>query len=217
MKQPAWSYQSCSYTAAVLRYAITDSKRFGNNLTARRSALMEHAKRLVQAGIDYIQLREKDLEAGDLLMLAEDIMRVLSTDGDTRLLINSRADVAVAAGAGGVHLTSHLDELTPVQVRQVFAVAESWVEPIISVSCHTPADVERACANAADLILFGPTFEKKLRDELVVEGVGLGALHEACELAGNIPVVALGGITAANTRSCMDCGAAGIAGIRLFP
>ena len=133
----------------------------------------------------------------------------------TKLLINTRADVAIAARAHGVHLTSHTDELMPQQVRELYTHA-GLPAPIVSISCHTPADIARARHNAADLILFGPVFEKRVNGELVSEGVGLEALALACAIAQQVPVLALGGITAQNSAACLAAGATGVAGIRTF-
>ncbi len=126
----------------------------------------------------------------------------------TKLLINGRLDVALATGAHGVHLTSREGELTPAQVRSIFP------EAIVSVSCHTIDDVRHSLD--ADFLLFGPVFEKSVTGERVAEGSGLELLHQACLAAGQVPVLALGGITADNTNACLEAGASGIAGIRLF-
>lgn len=209
----------------MLRYAITDRTLYGATEhgaaePARREALLAQAARLAAEGIDFIQLREKDLGARDLIGIARGLINIIRQTGSvTRLLVNSRADVAVAAGADGVHLpagdASMQDQLTPAQVRQLFAASRAKM-PIVSVSCHTFAEVERARDNAADLVLFGPLFGKTLAGQIVVPGTGLEALSTACKLAREIPVLALGGVTAANTPACLAAGARGIAAIRLF-
>jgi thiamine-phosphate pyrophosphorylase len=135
--------------------------------------------------------------------------------GKTKLLVNGRADVAVAAGADGVHLTSRPGELTAEQVRRVFAAAGRG-EPVVSASCHTLDEVRGAVAGGVGLVLFGPVFEKRVGGEVVVRGVGMEALRKACEVAGGMPVLALGGVTAENAVACVEAGAAGVAGIRLF-
>ncbi len=135
--------------------------------------------------------------------------------GKTKLLVNGRADVAVAAGADGVHLTSRPGELTAEQVRRVFAAAGRGA-PLVSASCHTLEDVRRAVDGGVDLVLSGPVFEKRVAGEVVVAGVGLEALREACTAAAGKPVLALGGVTWENAALCLEAGAAGVAGIRLF-
>jgi thiamine-phosphate pyrophosphorylase len=186
-------------------------------VAGQRGRLLELARRWAADGIDLVQLREKHLEAGALLELAEEMLRVLHADGParTKLLINGRVDVAVAAGADGVHLTSHPGELTPEQVRAVFAAA-GRPAPIVSVSCHTLDEVKRTTQNGADYILFGPVFEKCVPGDLARDGVGTEMLHTACEAAAPIPVLALGGITPQTIPLCIESGAAGVAGIRLF-
>jgi thiamine-phosphate pyrophosphorylase len=199
------------YTDGMLRYAITSG--FDADLS---EASIANARRWAEQGVDYVQLREKQLGAGELVRLAA-AMRTMFRErgGQTKLLVNSRADIAVAAGADGVHLTSRPGELTAEQVRRVFAASGSG-EPVVSVSCHTVAELQRAVAGRVDLILFGPVFEKRVGSEVVVAGVGLEALREACVIAGKTPVLALGGVTAENAEACVEAGAGGVAGIRLF-
>jgi thiamine-phosphate pyrophosphorylase len=200
----------------MLRCAITDgtASRFINAVQIDR--LQNQVRRWAADGIEFIQLREKSLGAGALLMLAEAAMQTLhEMQSPAKLLINTRADVAVAARAHGVHLTAGPDELTPQQVRELFTHA-GLPAPIVSVSCHSPADIARARHNAADFILFGPVFEKRIDGQLVATGAGLEALTFACAIAQQIPVLALGGITPQNSAVCLASGATGVAGIRTF-
>jgi thiamine-phosphate pyrophosphorylase len=204
----------------MLRCAITDSPSYARDAPTQRAKLLEHARRWAFEGVELVQLREKHLEAGALFELAEAVLEILRANGPqnrsrTRLILNGRADVAAAAGADGVHLTSQSGELTPQQVRAVFAHAHRSM-PIVSVSCHTLDEIRRAKDNGADYILFGPVFEKRVAGELIREGSGLDALRAACELADSLPVLALGGVTAEHAASCVAAGAAGVAGIRLF-
>ncbi len=178
-------------------------------------AAMEHVRQWSHEPVDYVQLREKQMETGELVKLAVAMLEVLREFGSTKLLVNGRPDVAVAAGADGVHLTSQAGELTPAQVREVFAAAGAG-SPIISASCHTLDDVRRAVSGGVDFLLFGPVFEKRVEGEMVGNGVGLGKLQEACKVAGDTPVLALGGVTWLKAERCIEAGAAGVAGIRLF-
>jgi len=188
--------------AAMLRYAITTADCDAADC-ARWRAL----------GVDYVQLRDKRLSAGELAGHARRLLDQL--DPSIRLLVPSRVDVALATGVAGVHLTAHPEELTPAEVRRVFALAGA-PRPRISISCHTLEEVRRAHAAAADLILFGPVFEKRVAGERVAPGLGLAALEAACSAAQDTPVLALGGITHANIAACLAAGAGGIAAIRLF-
>jgi thiamine-phosphate pyrophosphorylase len=176
---------------------------------------MKHVLRWAHEGVDYVQLREKQMEAGELVKLAVAMLEVLRASGETKLLVNGRPDVAVAAGADGVHLTAQEDELTVAQVREVFEAAGAGT-PVISVSCHTLEEVRQAVGDGADFILFGPVFEKRVEGEMVGEGVGLERLQEACDAADTTPVLALGGVTWPRAELCIEAGASGVAGIRLF-
>jgi thiamine-phosphate pyrophosphorylase len=209
----------------MLRYAITDRSRFSGDEASRHSTLIAQAARLATAGVDLIQLRERDLLTSALGALARRVLAVLRAHQPSpRLLIHSRADVAIATQADGVHLTNSPDALTPAQVRALYTAA-SLPEPIISLSCHTLDAVVRASTAPTDNrpthILFGPVFEKVVADDVlgdkkVSEGTGLDLLRAASIAAAPIPVLALGGITDANAADCIAAGASGIAAIRLF-
>lgn len=200
----------------MIRCAITDASRFGPDFEAQLAGLLADAARWAELGVDFVQLREKILAAGELSEMAKAMMGVLHEHGGTtKLLINGRADVAIAAGADGVHLTSSPSELIPAQVRQLFAVAGKS-EPIVSASCHNLADALRARAADLDFILFGPVFGKTIDHVVVAEATGLDALRNACEAASGVPVLALGGVDEENAAACLAAGAAGVAGIRLF-
>ena len=207
-------------------YYITDRSAFPGDEPARRRCLLEKIAEAVRAGVEYIQLREKDLLPRDLEQLAREAINAVAKAQPlttahrqlaTALLINSRTDVALATGGDGVHLRS--DDVPPSEVRTVWqrsagtlARENSPRDPIIAVSCHSPGEVAQAAADRADFAVFAPVFEKK--DVPGARSAGLGALQEACR--SGIPVLALGGITLENAQSCINAGAAGIAGIRLF-
>jgi thiamine-phosphate pyrophosphorylase len=197
----------------MLRYAITSRALFPGDHHRQQAALVEQAARWASAGIDLIQLREKDLPAAWLANLARNLLKTLPAT--TKLLINSRLDIAIATAAHGVHLTAAPGELTPAQVRQLYAAA-SLPLPVITVSCHTLAEVARARDHRVDGILFAPVFGKIIAGEIVTPGQGLDELRAACTAAAPTPVYALGGVTLQNAPSCLEAGALGIAGIRLF-
>jgi thiamine-phosphate pyrophosphorylase len=211
----------------VLLYYITDRTAFADDETTRRRRLLEKIAEAASAGVDYIQLREKDLSTRELESLAFEALHVIKrgksatdpkpvTPGPC-LLINSRTDVALAAQADGVHLRSR--DITAQEVRTIWKCGAgapareiSPRDPIISVSCHSPEEVHQAAANQATLALFAPVFEKK--DSLESQPAGLDSLRQACR--AKIPVLALGGTTLQNAHACLEAGAAGIAAIRLF-
>jgi thiamine-phosphate pyrophosphorylase len=200
----------------MLRYAITSRALFPGDESAKQAELLRHSFHWVRDGFDFIQLREKDLSGDAVAALASEILEAISAARrPTRLLINSRADVAVAIRAHGVHLPAAPDALTPGEVRRLYASAR-LPAPLVSVSCHTLFEVERARANEADLILFAPVFEKLLDSGEYLQGQGPDRLREACGAAVPIPVIALGGVTSQNVAACIAAGAAGIAGVRLF-
>jgi len=195
----------------LLLYYITDRKQFPGNEPERRERLLDKIAEAARRGIDYIQLREKDLSGRELeLMAREARKRIRSYGSRTQLLINSRTDIALAVGADGVHLRS--SDIYPKDVRKIWREANGGKDPVVAVSCHNEAEVIAAKEAGADFVVFGPVFEKSELAEIHV--AGLQALSSACR--HNIPVLALGGITLTNAHSCIEAGAAGIAGIRLF-
>lgn len=197
----------------MLRYAITPEIDWDQKARALGEWPLL-AERWARQGVEFAQLRAKSLPARPLAELGRAMLERL-VGSSTRLLVNGRADVAAAIGAAGVHLTGSAQELTPEQVREVFVQA-GRARPVVSVSCHSLADVERAHAGGADLILFGPVFGKVVAGEPLLPGVGLERLREACLAAGEIPVLALGGVSDDRAAACVAAGARGIAGIRLF-
>jgi thiamine-phosphate pyrophosphorylase len=197
----------------VRRYAITDRSLYSGTNSDLRDALVRQTALWAAEGIDYIQLREKDLPAFTLIELARKILDVIR-DTPARLLINSRLDIAVAAAAHGVHLTSAPGQLTAAQVRELYASA-NLPRPVVSISCHTLPEVEQARRNA-DIILFAPVFQKTVGGQFVAPGQGLETLRAVCRAAAPTPIYALGGVTLEDAPACLEAGAAGVAGIRLF-
>jgi thiamine-phosphate pyrophosphorylase len=200
----------------MLRYAITSRALYPGDEREKQAALLRQAFRWAANGIDLIQLREKDLPVAEIVALAQEIRKIITaSSGVTKLLINGRPDIALATGVHGVHLTSTPGELTAAQVRNLYASANR-PGPIITASCHTLDEVRRAREDHVNAILFGPVFEKRIADGPHMTGQGLEQLREACTSAAPMPVYALGGVTFDNAPSCLEAGAAGIAGIRLF-
>jgi thiamine-phosphate pyrophosphorylase len=198
----------------MLLYYITDRTQFRGSPDEQRRQLLSTALDAARAGVDLIQLREKDLGARELEILARELVKALRDFPNTRLLVNSRVDVAIATGAHGVHLPAA--ELTASEARTIFAKA-GVKQPVIGVSCHGAAEVAGAESHGADLAVFGPVFEK---EGSKISAAGLVALREASSrpaaAARRMPVLALGGVTLENASTCLACGADGVAGIRLF-
>jgi len=212
-------------------YYITDRKQLPGAPAEQRRRLLDKIAEAARCGVHFIQLREKDLSSRELEGLARDAIAIVrdtsaATAGSpshsrpkgTRLLINSRVDVALATGADGVHLPA--SDLTAAEARNVWNKVASSRPAVIGVSCHTADDVRRAHTEGADFAVFAPVFEKVIASEQH-GGTGLAALRQACEAVGpaagkRFPVFALGGITLENAQSCIEAGAVGVAGIRLF-
>ncbi len=203
-------------------YYITDRRQFPGGEGEQRARLLAKIAEASRAGVDLIQLREKDLLPRELETLAREAVAAIrhnSVPQRTRLLINSRTDVAIAAEADGVHLRS--DDIAASEARVIFSKAGVRA-PVIGVSCHTVAEVRLAESHGADFAVLGPVFEKS-----GTPGQGLASLREACGQvpargieaavpAGQMPVLALGGVTLENATACLAAGASGMAAIRLF-
>ncbi len=218
--------------ARCLLYYITDRSAFFGDEPTRRRCLLEKISEATRAGVDYIQLREKDLSGRELESLAREAVRIITglrtenRELRTALLINSRTDIALAVEANGVHLRS--DDISQQDVKQIWSICGAGTPfdklragstrktspqpPVIGISCHSPEEVIQAAANGASFAVFAPVFEKK--DAPGTRPTGLAQLEQACQ--AKIPVFALGGITLSNARSCLEARAAGIAAIRLF-
>ncbi len=205
---------------SCLLYYITDRTGFPGDERTRRRCVLDKIAEAAACGVDYIQLREKDLSTCALESLACRAMSIIhrlrteSRHLKSVLLINSRTDVALASHADGVHLRS--DDASPEDVRIAWKGGAGTLprdpllrEPLIAVSCHSPKEVAQAAASHATFVVFAPVFEKK-----DAAPAGLQMLREACRV--KIPVLALGGVTIQNAASCLQAGAAGIAAIRLF-
>jgi thiamine-phosphate pyrophosphorylase len=177
----------------------------GRTLLPPGVSLLDSIARNLAAGVDIVQIREKDLSARALYDLTRAAL-LLPNPRRARILVNSRADVALAAGAHGVHLPAGSP---PPSVLRALSSAPFTV----GVSCHSIEEVARAAREAADFALFGPVFATPSK---LAYGPpqGLDKLRQAA--GASIPVLALGGVSEQNLQSCLDAGAAGIAAIRLF-
>ncbi|MBI2468392.1 MAG: thiamine phosphate synthase [Candidatus Rokubacteria bacterium] len=156
------------------------------------------------AGLPAVQLREKDLGARELLALAREL-RARTARHDARLLVNDRADVAVAAAADGVHLPAA--GLPPDVARRLVGP-----DRLVGVSTHSPVEAAAAERDGADFVLFGPVYDTPSKRPYGAPQ-GLAALGEVCRRL-TIPVFAVGGVTAARVGEVRAAGAAGVAVIR---
>jgi thiamine-phosphate pyrophosphorylase len=194
---------------------ISDRAQFPGGRAQQELCLLKKIAECAAAGVDYIQLREKDLTSRDLEALVRKAVAALPADSQAKLLINARADVALACGAHGVHLPAN--DLAAGEVRTVFVRAGNPAA-VIGVSAHSVEEVRQAEARGADFVAFGPVFEKNGQ----MNPQGLKHLRQACQRApmpsvsSSMPILALGGVTLENAQQCLAAGAVGIAAIRLF-
>jgi len=161
----------------------------------------------VAAGVPLFQIREKLLSGRVLYELVERAVEI-TRGSNTRLLVNDRPDIARAAGADGVHLTTH--SLPADVVRRIYGP-----EFLIGVSTHSSEEARVARVRGADFVVFGPVFATESKREFG-EPQGLERLQEITNELRGFPVVAIGGITLDNVAPCFDAGASGAAAIRLF-
>jgi thiamine-phosphate pyrophosphorylase len=181
-------------------YPITSGKTSPDDI-------LQFVRAAVDAEVPLFQIREKSLSGRvlfELVVRAAEITR----GSKTRLLVNDRSDIARAAGADGVHLTT---QSLPVEVvRNVFGA-----EFVIGVSTHSLDEARVAQAGGADFVVFGPVFETESKRTYGAPQ-GLEKLREVTRALEEFPVVAIGGIELQNVGACFEAGARGVAAIRLL-
>jgi len=181
---------------AVIRCLITDG-----TFRVDEARWMAHVAHWIAEGVELVQIRERDLPVRDLADLTRKVLRIPNLRG-TKILVNDRADVAIACKAHGVHL------------RDGSVSPEKFARPgfLVTVSCHRVEDAPKVAG--ASFVLLAPIFKplSKSDDRPVL---GTGAITEFTRRSPT-PVLALGGVNRENARACMDAGAAGIAGITCF-
>lgn len=153
-----------------------------------------------------IQIRKRELGTRELLRLTEASV-TLARGSATRVVVNDRLDVALAASAAGAHLGQH-----SMPASRVRAIAPPGF--LVGVSCHSLKEAASAESAGADYVLLGPVFETPSK---VSYGAPLG-LEKFAEIASRVrtPILALGGITSERVMACLNAGAVGIAAIRMF-
>jgi thiamine-phosphate diphosphorylase len=180
---------------------VTDRRRAPD---PSRDYLLQRIHTAACAGVDFIQIRERDLPDRDLRALVSDALGAVRGTS-TRVLVNDRVDIALVSHAAGVHLRG--DSADPTRVRAI-------VPPgfVIGRSVHEPA--EAASARDCDFLLFGTVFPSagKPRDHRIA---GVEALRAACARS-RVPVLAIGGVDESNAGAVAAAGAAGIAAVGIF-
>jgi thiamine-phosphate pyrophosphorylase len=189
---------------------VTDRKALAGSAEEQIRLLLEKIENAARAGVDWIQIRERDLSGRELAALVSEALRRLPRS--CRILVNDRLDVALAVGAGGVHLG---EQSLPVEEAKRLVRERKFASAfLVGVSTHSVESARAAERNGGDYVIFGPVYETPSK---VTFGPpqGLKRLAEACQ-GVSVPVIAIGGITMENARECESAGAAGIAAIRLF-
>jgi thiamine-phosphate pyrophosphorylase len=190
-------------------YLITSGQTTSRTTPATEdfSNVLHLVRAAVVAGVDLVQIREKNLSASVLYQLSANAATITGRSG-TRLLINDRADIATAVGADGVHLTTC--SLPTDVVRRTFGD-----DFLVGVSTHTLEEAVRARRSGANFVVFGPVFETASKRQYG-EPRGLKHLEQVASELSPFPVVALGGLTINNVAACIQAGAQGIAAIRML-
>jgi thiamine-phosphate diphosphorylase len=195
---------------------VTDRKALVGDKTV--SALLDTIRAAAAAGVDWVQIREKDLPARELFALVKEAVALASVRSgsiwprSTKIIVNDRLDLALAAGAAGVHL-GHASA----PVREVVRWCRAGNAPadfLVGVSCHSLEGAQEAENAGASYAYFGPIYETPSK-------IPFGKPHGVKELAQvtkavSIPVIAIGGVDESNAADCLRAGAAGIAAIRLI-
>jgi thiamine-phosphate pyrophosphorylase len=195
---------------------VTDRKTLGS--ADAMAGVRERICKAIEAGADWLQIREKDLPAKELLSLANDSVFVANSmrgpemSTPARVIMNDRLDVALASRAAGVHLGK--DSIPAAEAVRWCRSGYAPTEFLVGVSCHSLEEARRAEDSCADYVIFGPVFDTPSKRAFgPVQGIG--RLTEVCR-AVRIPVVAIGGVNPENAADCLRAGAAGIAAIRMF-
>jgi thiamine-phosphate pyrophosphorylase len=213
-----------SGNAPLLCY-VTDRSLLASEPAQWRKILLKKIAAAAAAGVDWIQIREKDLFGKELSTLALEAVKLARNRAGlsrrvpasppaarrARILINDRLDIALAADTGGVHLGEQ--SLPPQEALRL----REWLERkdfLMGVSCHSPTAAKEAERGGADYLFFGPVFATPSKAAYGAPQ-GLDRLGEVCRAVA-LPVLAIGGVTPENAAACLSAGASGVAGIRLF-
>lgn len=174
------------------------------------SLQLKKIEQAANAGVNWIQIRERDLSGRDLAEFVEHA--IVRAGSSSAVLVNDRVDVACAVGASGVHLGEH--SLPADEAKRFVSQRCAREKFIVGVSAHSLEGAFQAEKAGADYVIFGPVYATPSKAGFG-EPQGVQRLQEVCQRLA-IPVLAIGGITLENTKVCLAAGAAGIAAIRLF-
>jgi len=179
--------------------------------------LLSKVEAAAASGVDWIQIREKDLSGRDYAWLTREALHraakhEASNGAPAHILVNDRLDVALSERAGGVHLGE--SSLPLPEARRFLESRGEREDFVIGVSCHSLEAAKSAAIAGAHYLFFGPVYTTPSKAAFGAPQ-GLERLAEVCRTV-SIPVLAIGGITLANASDCLAAGAYGIAAIRLF-
>lgn len=183
-------------------YLITKGETTADNYSSERERILEMIAEAASDGVSVIQIREKSLPARLLFDLVSEVVKIAAST-KTIVIVNDRVDVALAAGADGVHLPEN--SLNPSVVRRV--TPKNF---FIGASVHAFGSAKQAASDGADYVLFAPVFETPGKGA----PTGVDELKRVCDALPEFPVIALGGIDDSNVTDALDAGASGIAAIR---
>jgi thiamine-phosphate pyrophosphorylase len=189
---------------------VTDRKALSGSSEEQLGALLQKIENAGRAGVDWIQIREKDLSGRELAALVSEAVRRVPVS--CRVLVNDRLDVAIAVGAGGVHLGEQ--SMAVQDAIRLIAEKHLRTECVVGSSTHSLEAARAAEKAGANYVMFGPVFATPSKAAFGPPQ-GLEKLRQVCASV-SLPVMAIGGVTAANAGDCLTAGAAGIAAIRLF-
>jgi thiamine-phosphate pyrophosphorylase len=190
----------------ALTYYITGSRDLAVGYDARKTALTDRVREAFLAGVDFVQVREKDFSARQVAEIVA-ALATLPERGNSRLLVNERFDIAACFGADGVHLPGGYAPVTAPRG------AMGSMKLMVGVSCHNLGEVAEAAEQGASYVLLSPIFATPSKPGAAP--LGLHSLETACRMHA-LPIFALGGVSMDNAAACIQAGAAGVAGIRLF-
>jgi thiamine-phosphate pyrophosphorylase len=197
---------------------VTDRRSLAaNDSPEAQETLLLKIEAAAEAGVDWIQIREKDLSGKDCRSLTREALQRVAKSSTrkaalTRILVNDRLDIALSQRAGGVHLGENSLPLS--EVKRLLEDRGERNDFLIGVSCHSLQTARAAASGGAHYLFFGPVFVTPSKAAFGAPQ-GLERLAEVCR-GISIPVLAIGGITLENAADCLAAGASGIAAIRLF-
>lgn len=190
-----------------LIYLITEGISTPENFEFEKARILKIIKLAVEANIDLIQIREKQISARLISELTSEAVKI-ALNSLTKIIVNDRADIAVAANADGVHLTAN--SISTEAIRRCFP------KPfIIGVSAHSVSEVKNAKNEGASFATFSPIFATESKANYGAPQ-GLEKLSEVCSKIDEFPIVALGGVNKNNFAKALEHGASGFAAIRFL-